>query len=101
MIRRDHGRAVLLARPSILSAAWQDALDGLRPDGWPSAEEVPLDLGEIVRAAESARDRAARLGRLARQFTPRTVGSHGPPLAALPGTRGAVRGTGLAVLPGY
>lgn len=53
MIRRDHGRAALLARPSILPAFWQDALDGLRPDGWPPGEEVPLDLVEIVRAAEA------------------------------------------------
>lgn len=50
MIRRDHGRAALLARPSILPAFWQDALDGLRPDGWLPGEEVPLDLVEIVRA---------------------------------------------------
>ncbi|MEF2278374.1 hypothetical protein V3W47_08675 [Deinococcus sp. YIM 134068] len=53
MIRRDHGRSVLLARPSALPTSWQDALDGLRPDRWPSGEEVPLNLEEIVRAAEA------------------------------------------------
>lgn len=53
MTRRDHGRTALQGRLCVLPAAWQDALDGLRPDGWPSGEEVPLDLGEIVRAAEA------------------------------------------------
>lgn len=39
---------------TVLPTAWLDALDGLRPAEWPSADTAPLDLGEIVRAAEAS-----------------------------------------------